>query len=270
VAKAKNGSICAFLVATPVPGVDGYFLEDLLIAPSCPRGVGELLTLEALTALHRSGVKAASLGVVSLTTASPKSGHGLPPSITFVLLRLPALIRRFYNVDGLEVFRKRFKPQFWEEIHLALRNDPTSGISDTRAWLKALLALVTAFRPRIQWSWKLALRSLIRPLKRYPLTWGIGIFSFTLFATINHFGELPNWALGAFGFYGEAPVAQWFYRSVISDYLYFDHSHFYLWGAAYLVILNLAERTHKKRFIIPFVLGLLGNRGCSGSKVCDQ
>ena len=43
-----------------------------------------------------------------------------------------------------------------------------------------------------------------------------------LLAFINHFGNLPDWALKKYGFSGGSNFSEWPMRSVVSDYLYFD------------------------------------------------
>ena len=220
IAKSENGKVWAYLVATEIPGIRSYFLEDLFMEHGAPRGTGELLTLEALVSLNNSGIQYASLGVVSVTSVETESARDLPKPIEWVLLKLPKILMSFYNFDGLEIFRKRFKPQKWENIHLAVKNYTVSEVSDTRAWFKVLYSLLKAFSPKVQISGKWLISFLINPIKKYPLTFSVGASSFLLFAWINDFGVLPQWALSQYGFTGEAPFSEWIFRSIISDFLY--------------------------------------------------
>lgn len=254
VAKTPEGEVCGFLVASPVPAADGYFLEDLVMGRHAPRGAGELLTLEALVALQASGVSCASLGVISMTSIEPEDGAALPSLIRFILLRAPGYLRKFYNFDGLEIFRKRFKPKHWEKIHLALWRAPGRAKGETSDWLRGLVALGRAFRPRLNLTWERVADSVMAPLRRYPIAFFAGTVALVLFGTINEFGQIPEWALSRFGFSASAPFSEWLERSVISDFLYFEPGHFWVWNTTLVFLLAWAERTHKRRFILPFCI----------------
>ena len=252
--KSPTGRVEAYLVATPVPGIQSYFLEDMVIRGDAPRGAGELLTLEAMVALAETGAKSASLGVISMTTVDSDAAHQLPSLIQFFMLKVPKYLKFLYNFDGLETFRKRFRPHLWENIHLAVKNYPESKVSDTRAWFKALTALLISFRPKLQLSWGWLFESITRPVQRYPLTFIYASVSIWLFASINKFGKLPATALSRFGFSGNAPIKEWFFRSIVSDFLYFDATHFALWGSAFFLTIFWCEKTHKRKFILPYLL----------------
>ncbi|MBC7693529.1 MAG: DUF2156 domain-containing protein [Methylotenera sp.] len=254
IARSAGGRIEGYLVATPVGGIQSYFLEDLVLLPHACRGSAELLTLEALVSLHESGAKLASLGVVSVNAMSADGGQSLPPAIQFITVRLPALLQKFYNFNGLETFRKRFKPRHWENIFLAVQNHHPDRRSDAWAWLHVLGSLLPAFRPRLQLSRQWIRDAVIGPFERYPISWGVGLISFICFGAVNHFGHLPDWALLQFGFSGDAPFGQWFYRTFTSDFLYFEPLHFWFTGAFLIVLLRWTERTHSFRFTVGFFL----------------
>ena len=254
VVRSSEERIEGYLVATPVPGIQSYFLEDIVLRRNSLNGVGELLTLEAMVALGDDGAKEASLGVVSMTTMKPGSANHLPAQIRFLLLEIPIFFKKIYNFDGMKTFRKRFKPQRWESIHIAVKNEPTSRISATGAWLRVLIALLIAFRPRIQLSWQWFLKILISPFQNYPATSFITLVSMSLFIGINRFGEIPTWALTQFGFIGSAPLIEWIPRSVSSDLFYFDETHFIFWGLPYFFLLGVAESTYSRNFFLPFVM----------------
>ncbi|MGZ6338721.1 MAG: phosphatidylglycerol lysyltransferase domain-containing protein, partial [Bdellovibrionota bacterium] len=222
----KQGALEGFLVATPIPGAESYFLEDLVLRENSGRGAGELLTLEAMATLSESSAKFASLGVVSLTHVSKEDAHGLPHLAELGLVKIPALLARFYNVAGLETFRKRFKPQRWENVHLALRNHSRSGVSDNKAWLHAMLALLGGFAPKLNLSWSWPVNWVKHLLTKHPVSTIACLISALSFALVNHGGELPEWALRGFGFSGDSPLWQWYYRTITSDFLFFDFTHF--------------------------------------------
>lgn len=241
----------AFCVATPVYATGGYFLEDLVMRDGCPNGTGELLTLETMVALANSGCSEASLGVISLTLAEPHAALELPKVIQFLLVQAPRLFHSFYNFNGMATYRKRFNPKAWREIYVGVKNyEP--NVSDTQAWLKVLWSLFWAFKPTLQCNPRWILRVLLKPILRYPVSIAALVINFLSFGLINHFGALPAWALNRFGFSGEAPVSEWFTRSVVSDFLYFGPSHFYVWALGYVAVLFWVERSHRTRFALWF------------------
>ena len=252
VLRAPSGSIEAYLIATPVPGRGGYFLEDLIARSNAPRGTGELLTLEAMVRLGESGGKEASLGVVSLTTIDPKSAPKLPPLIHFLMIQAPAAMSTVYNFSGMEIYRKRFKPRVWEAIHLGVRGE--KGSATTAEWLRLIFALVVAFRPRPQLTWGWLKEAILGPLRRTPITAIFAVVSITLFTRINHFGNLPDWALAKFGFFANANLTEWVTRTVVSDFLYFDPQHFFTCAIPLIGLVYWGERTHKRRFFVTLII----------------
>lgn len=251
IAFSEKDLLEAFLVVTPIPGKNGFFMEDMVVRPGAQRGTGELLTLESLVALSESGKTEASLGVVSLTNMddAASSSHNLPKATQFLMIALPKYLQKFLNVGGLEVFRKRFKPHRWENIHLALRNEKKSGVSDSKAWLLGLLALLKAFQPQFRLTPAWLFHAVSKPLRRYPISYSVLALSSLLFACVNHFGKLPAWALDKFAFSGSSPLIQWSYRSVISDFLYFDAWHFYLSSILLIALIRWSERCYSAKFV---------------------
>jgi len=139
------------LIATPVYKSGSYYLEDLFYRRAAPRGVAELLTLEAMMALARAGAREASLGVVLLVDVAPTAPDRLSPLLRMLARVIPNLAQYLYNYKGIELFRKRFRPHRWADVFLAVKPPPDR--SPTVAWLKTLGAIVNALEPRLQFSW---------------------------------------------------------------------------------------------------------------------
>ncbi|MBI3542460.1 MAG: DUF2156 domain-containing protein [Deltaproteobacteria bacterium] len=253
----------SFLVATPVPGREGYFLEDLVQRRTVPRGAGELITLEAMVALSAGGAKTASLGVVSLTSIDPHGGDDLPGLVRFVMVQAPALLSQVYNFSGMEIYRKRFKPRVWEAIHLGVkdcrapleRDAPADALPGTGAWLRALVALLIAFQPRLRLTPGWLLGAIGSRLRRTPFTVLFAAVSLALFARINRFHNLPDWALAKYGFFANAHWSEWLLRTTVSDFLYFDVHHFLACAVPLIGLVYWAERTHKRAFVVTLILG---------------
>lgn len=254
--KNAHKEIRGCLVATEIPGIKSYFLEDLLLQFGTPKGSAELLTLEAMRMLKESGINSASLGVVSGSTADASSDVAspeLPASIRHLVTTLPKIIDRLYNFNGLEVFRKRFNPAIWKDVHFAVKNEPDSGYSPTQAWLLSLLALLRAFKPRFKISLQWLERVFAVPLKAHPVSISVAVISTVLFAYLNHFGSLPETIISRFAFDNSAPLSEWPLRSIVSDFLYFDRAHFFFCVIPLLAVLWWTEKSHRHRFTIPFV-----------------
>jgi membrane associated rhomboid family serine protease len=246
----SSSVVYGYLIAAPIPGIRSFFLEDLVLSPHAPRGAGELITLDAMVGLQQSGIAQASLGVISVNSAGAMS-HKLPRAVERVVIEVPALLRKIYNFQGLELFRKRFKPHFWENTHLAVKNE--SRLSDTRAWFATLWAILKAFRPRIGFSRGWLLETFQRPFRRYPITLFVGAISVVLYGAVNHWGELPEDVLERFGFTASTPIPEWLYRSVTSDFLYFNLLHILSCLIPLLIFLGWAERTHSRKFMLIFI-----------------
>jgi hypothetical protein len=242
------------LIASQVPGIRSYYLEDMLLLPDAAKGTGELLTTEAMRLLQLEGAEQASLGVISLATlgASTQDADQLPKLVRFSTITLPTLLKKVVNFSGINVFRKRFKARRTEAVYVALKNfSPTQ--SDTGAWLRASAHLLAAFEPKLRVTWGWVQQSLLKPLQKYPVAWSVlalMLASFLYWNTLQGTDyRLPGRALNQFAFLSSAPLSQWWYRSLISDFMFFDRLHFLATGAALFAVLVWAERKHKSTLV---------------------
>lgn len=241
-------------IATPVPKTKSYYLEDMILRRHTVKGAGELLTLEVMSALNTSGSFEASLGVVPAMIGKTEKYPGLPPLFRFLLITVPAQLRSFYNFEGMELYRKRFKPHRWAEVYFAVKNHTAPTQSDTAAWLRASAALFLSFRPRLNLSFRLFYDAIMNPVRKYPVTFFNLFVGAGIFIGVNRGGVLPESVLMRFGFAAVLPFRQWFYRSVVSDFLYTDAFHFYSSFTLLLVVLFWAEKTQPRRFLIPLLI----------------
>jgi len=248
----------AFLVASPIAGIKSYFLEDLVHRRWTPNGASELLTLEAMITLGEKGAKQASLGVISMKNLGGDPTDSIVAPLKRALVVVSRLCRLFYNTQGLEIYRRRFKPQIWSKVHLAVKKEKTTA-STTITWIRVVCALIVAFAPRVRPSGEWLKQVVSRLFKRYGLTLSIASIGIIFMAFINHFENIPHWAVQKYAFYGNAPLGQWFYRSLVSDFLYFDRMHFLLCHGLFVLLMGWAERTHRRQFLVPFIFlsGLL-------------
>ena len=155
-----TSEVKAYLVATQIPATNHYFLEDLVLGEDCSRGMGELLVLTACEKLAQSGIERVSIGVVSGASSGPKRAL---KNVSFSIRCISSIVERFYNLEGMEVFRKRFQPNEWRTIYMAIKRRDQKSITLWHSlWIFVNLFLV--FEPKILGlGWLL---SSIRP-KRY-------------------------------------------------------------------------------------------------------
>ncbi|HEU4630058.1 MAG TPA: phosphatidylglycerol lysyltransferase domain-containing protein [Gemmatimonadaceae bacterium] len=107
----------AFLVASPVPARRGWLVEQIVRGHAAPNGTNELLVAAAMAALAEAGAEYATLGLAPL---SQRAGIPAPPMPLWLRLTLRwvrAHGRRFYNFDGLDRFKAKLRPQWWEPIY---------------------------------------------------------------------------------------------------------------------------------------------------------
>lgn len=113
----KNGAVIGFLVASPVPRRDGWLIEQIIRGANAVNGTSELLVDAAMHALAADGARYVTLG---LSPLSVRSGVGEVPTPLWLRLLLGWLRahgRRFYNFEGLDAFKAKLGPQFWEPVY---------------------------------------------------------------------------------------------------------------------------------------------------------
>lgn len=122
-----EGKVVAALIAVPVYGRNGWFLETLLRDPRAPNGTVELLFSHAMETFAAAGSSYVTFGLCPLSGSSDN---------------LTKLIRRgarsFYNFDGLRKFKGKLGPSDWEPVYLAFPegDSPVLALVDSlRAFL---------------------------------------------------------------------------------------------------------------------------------------
>ncbi|MDB5294560.1 MAG: Lysylphosphatidylglycerol synthetase, domain of unknown function [Phycisphaerales bacterium] len=120
----RAGRVAGFAVASPVPGRDGYLIEEIARAPWAPNGTAELLIDACMRGLAEHGALYATLGLVALASrAGPWAGRN-PLWVRVLFGWARAHGRRFYNFDGLERFREKLRPAGWEGVYAVSNRRP--------------------------------------------------------------------------------------------------------------------------------------------------
>lgn len=139
VAHTKDARPVAFAVLSPVPGRNGWLVEQFPRLPSAPNGTVELLISHAADTVAQSGAEYFTLGLAPLARRDPR-----PPDEPRWLTRLLDLAaahgRRFYNFAGLEAFKTKFEPEVWEPVYAVQASKSFSA--------RALYGIAGAFASR--------------------------------------------------------------------------------------------------------------------------
>ena len=136
VARSRAQEIIAFLVASPAQARGGWLIEQFVRGRAAPNGTVELLLDAAMRAFAEEGYQYVTLGLAPLSRyARPAEVN--PAWLRWVLKWVRAHGRRFYNFEGLDNFKAKFQPQYWEPVY-AIVNEPAFSP-------RALYAIAAAF-----------------------------------------------------------------------------------------------------------------------------
>jgi phosphatidylglycerol lysyltransferase len=151
----RGGVLVGFLVASPVPLRHGWLIEQCVRASLAPNGTTESLIAHTTDVIAAEGAVYLTLGLSPLSRRARVPPGRNPLWLRATLAWVRAHGRRFYNFDGLDAFKAKFRPESWESI-FALTNEP-------RISPRTLYAIAAAFcegRP----EWTIA-RALARAVK---------------------------------------------------------------------------------------------------------
>ncbi len=235
------GKLQGYLIASPIYRTESFYIEDLIIRGNAPRGTGELLTLEAMVALRDSGYREASLGIVSVNSME---------KVHFFIDIILRVLKKFYNFNGMELYRKRFNPHRWSPVYLAIANYENGNSIPILFWLRMVIAFVKLFKFRIRLSPKVILQSALKRISKTPITVMYLFVTLILFLLANRGGDLNPSVFARFGFYAAAPIREWLLRSVTSDFLYLDRVHFVMTALPLFLLIYWTEKSHQFKFTL--------------------
>jgi lysylphosphatidylglycerol synthetase-like protein (DUF2156 family) len=133
----RQGRVQGFVVATPVPARQGWLLEQVVRRPRAPNGTAELMIDCAARELAESGATYLTLGLAPLARLGPPDTASEPLWLRALLAWARAHGRRFYDFQGLEFFKSKFRPPRWDPIFV-IEPGP-------RASLRTIYAVAAAF-----------------------------------------------------------------------------------------------------------------------------
>jgi len=132
----RNGRPIGFVTMSPVPTRSGWLTEQFVRGREAPNGTIELMLDTAIRTVGNEGAQMVTMGIVPLSTRAG-SGEGNPAWLRAMTAWMRAHGRRFYNFDGLDAFKSKFHPDYWEPIFVISREKQFS--------LRTLYAVAAAF-----------------------------------------------------------------------------------------------------------------------------
>jgi len=136
VAEAK-GKVVAFLVLSPIPERAGWLTEQFPHRPGAPNGTVESMMDAAFRAIAEENCEYITLGLSPLSRRAKIQPFDNPMWLKFLLAWMRKHGQRFYNFEGLDRFKSKLMPEFWEPV-FAISNEPQfSG--------RTLFAIANAF-----------------------------------------------------------------------------------------------------------------------------
>ena len=119
----SNGKVAAFLVLSPIPERSGWLTEQFPHRPGAPNGSVELMMDTAIRKLSQDGYEYITLGLSPLSKRAKIEPFDNPIWLRILLSWMRKHGQRFYNFDGLDRFKSKLMPEYWEPV-FAISNEP--------------------------------------------------------------------------------------------------------------------------------------------------
>lgn len=259
VALTKENSVDGILIVTPIVSEKSWYFEDMLIrtSSSATRGIGELLTLSAMEALQEIGHEEVSLGIVPMTTIGVCEFGEAPPTNFLKLTKFfQSSLGLFYNAEGMELFRKRFKVVKWDKIYLSVLIDKKSNKPATLQWINVLLSITAAYKPSLQLKPSYVAEKVTAPIKRYPTTFSFLLLSIISFLLSTKMPAVESFFTHNLVFSLNADLWQWPLRTFTSELIYSNPLQFGVLASLITLVLYEIEKEVFDKKWASYVLGL--------------
>lgn len=124
----QDSRVAAFLVLSPIPTRKGWLTEQFPHHPKAPNGTVELMIDTAVRELCDDGYEYLTLGLSPLSKRAKIEPFDNPLWLKILLAWMRKHGQRFYNFDGLDAFKAKMTPEFWEPV-FAISNEPVFSAS---------------------------------------------------------------------------------------------------------------------------------------------
>lgn len=112
----KDQQPLGFLLASPIPLRRGWLIEQVIRGNKAPNGTAEMMLDSAMRAMAADGDTLVTFGLAPLAQREVRVENPRWLRPLFAWARAHA--RRFYNFDGLESFKAKFRPHQWEPVYI--------------------------------------------------------------------------------------------------------------------------------------------------------
>lgn len=155
--------VVGFLVASPIPVRHGWLTEQFVRGWEAPNGTVELMVDFAVRAMAASGSTYVTMGLVPLSSQGAPKPEKNPLWLSGLMRWVRAHGRRFYNFDGLEAFKAKFRPDYWEPIFAISNEDRFSfrtlyaiaaAFTTSPPLVAVARGMLKALRQEIRWVFK--------------------------------------------------------------------------------------------------------------------
>ncbi len=156
----RDGEVIGFLIASPVPERNGWLIEQNVRGSGAPNGTAELMIDAMMMTVAAEGSEYVTLGLAPLSRRAGIEERSNPLWLGLLLKWVRAHGRRFYNFDGLDAFKAKFRPDCWEPVY-AISSEPSfsprslyaiaAAFSNGSPILLLLRAIRRALRTELQW-----------------------------------------------------------------------------------------------------------------------
>ena len=133
----RGARVEAFLVLSPIPDRSGWLTEQFPHRRAAPNGTVELMMDAAIRTVADEGCEYITLGLSPLSKRADIEPFDNPLWLRVFLAWMRKHGQRFYNFDGLDRFKAKLRPKYWEPV-FAISNEPTFS-------RKTLWAIAQAF-----------------------------------------------------------------------------------------------------------------------------
>ncbi|MGD9588189.1 MAG: phosphatidylglycerol lysyltransferase domain-containing protein [Pyrinomonadaceae bacterium] len=118
-----DSRVAAFLILSPIPTRKGWLTEQFPHRPEAPNGTVELMMDQAIRKLGEEGYEYVTLGISPLSKRAELERFDNPAWLRLMLAWMRKHGQRFYNFDGLDQFKSKLLPEYWEPVY-AISNEP--------------------------------------------------------------------------------------------------------------------------------------------------
>lgn len=133
----RDARAVGFLVVAPIPDRGGWLIEQNVRGHAAPNGTIEALLFAAARWMCDNDDAMVTLGLSPLSLHAPPSEVPPPRSVRALFAWIRIYGRRFYNFEGLDTFKSKFRPDEWEPVYAVVSRRE-------RTW-KGLIAIGAAF-----------------------------------------------------------------------------------------------------------------------------